>query len=291
MEPEPEVVCSFEIGGFRVTSVAEAETPARAEWLLPGLTPELTGAYDFLAPFVAADGLLRMRVQALVIDTGSRRILVDTCVGNDKPRNIPFWDRLSTPFLERLSAAGHPPESIDTVLCTHLHVDHVGWNTRWEDDRWVPTFPEARYLFVEPEYRHWAAEGPRPEGDVHGDSVEPVLTAGRAELTAPDAVIADGVWLEPTFGHTPGHVSVHLRSEGAEAVITGDLMHHPAQCTHPEVGSTADTDPVAAERTRRAFIDRYADTDVAIIGTHFAGGRPGRIVTDGSFRRFQRDEP
>ena len=171
-------------------------------------------------------------------------------------------------------------------MCTHLHVDHVGWNTKWENGRWVPTFPNARYLWHRAEYEYWAANDDGAYGPVVQESVLPVVEAGLVDLVEPTHAVTDEVRLEPTLGHTPGHVSVHITSRGEEAVITGDLMHHPAQCAHPEWRSSADFDAEQAERTRRDFLARYADRPVLVIGTHFATPTAGRIVRDGATYRF-----
>jgi glyoxylase-like metal-dependent hydrolase (beta-lactamase superfamily II) len=154
------------------------------------------------------------------------------------------------------------------------------------DGRWVPTFPNARYLFARAEWEHWRSAGDQPDGDVVGDSVRPVVEAGLADLVEPGHRLTDEVWLEPTPGHTPGHTSVHVASGGAEAVITGDVMHHPVQCGEPAWRSNFDVDADAARRTRRAFLARYADRPVLVFGTHFATPSAGRIVRAGDVWRF-----
>jgi glyoxylase-like metal-dependent hydrolase (beta-lactamase superfamily II) len=166
-------------------------------------------------------------------------------------------------------------------------VDHVGWNTMRVNGGWAPTFPNARYLVAQPEWEHWSKEDDRSMGDVLGDSVRPIVEAGLVDFVAPGHALTGEVALEPTPGHTPGHTSVRIRSEGREAVITGDLMHHPAQCAHPEWGSSADVDPAQARRTRRAFLDAQAGRAVLVIGTHFAGPHAGRIVRAGEAYRFE----
>jgi glyoxylase-like metal-dependent hydrolase (beta-lactamase superfamily II) len=213
-------------------------------------------------------------------------MLVDTCVGNDKTRTNPAWNMLATDWLARLAAAGLPPESVDLVLCTHLHVDHVGWNTRLRDGRWVPTFPRARYVFGRREWEHWSRVQEEEYAAIYADSVQPVLDAGRADLVEADHRISEEIRLEPTPGHTPGHVSVHIGSGGREAVITGDLMHHPVQCAEPEWPSNFDVDVAEARATRRAFCARYADRDVTVLGTHFATPTAGRLASQGDTWRF-----
>jgi glyoxylase-like metal-dependent hydrolase (beta-lactamase superfamily II) len=281
---------SWSFGAVRVHSVKELELPIPGAGLVPEATPERLAEHPWLAPrFVTPKGELRLLIQALVVESQGRHIVVDTCVGNDKDRTLPPLHRLRTSFLDDLKAAGFPRESIDTVVCTHLHVDHVGWNTMKVAGRWVPTFPNARYLVVRPEWEHWSREDDRSMGDLLGDSVKPVFDAGLVDLVEPGHALTSEVALEPTPGHTPGHVSVRIRSGAREAVITGDLMHHPVQCAHPEWGSSADVDPAAAEATRRAFLAAHAGRPVAVIGTHFAGPYAGRIERDGAAYRFEVD--
>ncbi len=222
-----------------------------------------------------------------MVRAGDLTVLVDTCIGNDKDRGgrRPFH-MLRTGFLDHLRAAGVAPAAVDVVICTHLHVDHVGWNARLHDGRWVPTFPRARYLFARREWEHWTAEDEEGTRRIMADSVAPVLDAGLAQLVEMDHRVADGVWLEPTPGHTPGHVSVRLSSDGADAVITGDLMHHPVQVAEPGWESHFDSDVAEARRTRRAFCARYADRPVAVLGTHFHHPTAGHIVNRGDGWRF-----
>lgn len=276
------------IGDVRVTRLLESEVPTRATFLIPAATQEaLAGHAEWLRPhFMDERGRIVAAVHALIVESQGRRIVVDTCVGNDKERTIPAWNRLQGPFLQHFTDAGFAREEIDTVVCTHLHVDHVGWNTMLVDGRWLPTFPNARYLFVRAEWEHWNAAGPMVEGDVVGDSVRPVVDAGLVDLVAPDHRLTDEVWLESTPGHTPGHVSVRIRSAGVDAVITGDVMHHPVQCAEPAWHSSFDVDADAARVTRRAFLERYADRPVLVLGTHFATPVGGRIVRYGDAWRF-----
>ena len=278
---------NWKIGDVSITKIVEVEVAGKATWILPDLTSENLARVPWCRPhFATADGQVVMSIHALLIESEGRRIIVDTCVGNDKNLSIPNWNKRQGPFLADIAAAGFPAESIDTVLCTHLHVDHVGWNTKLENGKWVPTFPKARYLWNRAEYEHWSKTEQSDYGKVVQESVLPVYEAGRVDLVTPSHAVTNEVRLEPTHGHTPGHVSVHITSRGEEAVITGDLMHHPAQCAHPEWRSSADSDGDAAERTRRDFLARYADRPVLIIGTHFATPTAGRIVKDGASYRF-----
>ena len=237
-------------------------------------------AAPWLAPaFVDSEGFLLQRIQCLVIEVGGKRIAVDTCVGNDKPRANPGWNNLQLPFLADMEAAGFPADSIDFVICTHLHVDHVGWNTRLVDGEWVPTFTNARYIFAAPELDHWANE-PSNDGDVFGDSVAPIVAAGLADRVEMDHVVCEGVRLDPTPGHTPGHVSVVIESLGKRAVITGDMIHTPIQIADVELSSSFDTDPLQAAVTRHEFLERYNDGTL-VIGTHWGGPGAGSVRRDG----------
>ena len=281
---------TWTLGSVRITSVKEIELPIPGAGIVPDATPEALAPHAaWLRPhFVTEDGRLRLLIQALVVESRGRRIVVDTCVGNDKDRTLPVFHRMQTSFLDDLARAGFPRESIDTVVCTHLHVDHVGWNTMRVDGRWLPTFVNARHLVARAEWEHWSKEDDRTFGDVLGDSVRPIVEAGLVDFVEPGHAVTDEVTLEPTPGHTPGHASVRIRSGGQEAVITGDLMHHPVQCAHPAWGSSADVDPARARRTREAFLAAQAGRPVLVIGTHFAGPHAGRIVRAGEAYRFER---
>jgi glyoxylase-like metal-dependent hydrolase (beta-lactamase superfamily II) len=173
------------------------------------------------------------------------------------------------------------------VLCTHLHVDHVGWNTMLLDGKWVPTFPKAKYLMGRVEYEHWSTSSAREDmKHVVTDSVKPILDAGLATLVETDQRISPEISLIPTLGHTPGHVSVRITSRGEEALITGDFMHHPCQIAHPEWSTLADSNPEQGIQTRWDMFNRLAETPILVIGTHFAGATAGRIVRDGDTFRL-----
>jgi glyoxylase-like metal-dependent hydrolase (beta-lactamase superfamily II) len=277
----------WRVGDVAVTKLVELELTGKVTWILPAATRENLLRDAWLRPhFVTEKGDALMSVHAFVVESQGRRIVVDTCIGNDKRLPIPAWNQRQGPFLADLAAAGFAPDSIDTVLCTHLHVDHVGWNTRLEGGRWLPTFRNARHLWSRREYEHWDTAGGDENEHVMAESVRPVYEAGLVDLVADDHVVCPEVRLEPTPGHTPGHVSVHITSRGEEAVITGDLMHHPVQIAHPEWGSRADTDKAQALATRLAFLRRYADRPVLVLGTHFAGPTGGRLVRDGERYRL-----
>jgi glyoxylase-like metal-dependent hydrolase (beta-lactamase superfamily II) len=279
----------WRIGEVSVTKIVELEVTGGSRFILPQATRETVLPIGWLQPDFADElGRLRMSIHALVVETPSRRIVVDTCLGNDKEnRRIPTWNRLQTSFLADLAAAGYPRETIDTVVCTHLHVDHVGWNTMLTDRGWVPTFPNARYLMGRVEYAHWTSRRERQDmAAVLADSVTPVWDAGLVDLIETDHRICDEVSLVPTTGHTPGHVSVRIASRGEEALITGDFMHHPCQIARPEWSSTADSDPDEARLTRERMLTLLAATPILVIGTHFAGRTAGHVVRDGDAYRL-----
>jgi glyoxylase-like metal-dependent hydrolase (beta-lactamase superfamily II) len=275
---------SWRVGEVTITKVVELEVAGGTRFLLPQATREAILPLAWLRPHFADDeGRLRMSIHAFVVETPDRRIVVDTCLGNDKQnRRVPHWNNLQGPFLRDLAEAGYPRESIDTVLCTHLHVDHVGWNTMLVDGRWVPTFPQARYLLGRAEFAHWTGDHGREDmRPILADSVLPVHEAGLVDLVETDHALCPEVSLVPTFGHTPGHVSVRVASRGEEALITGDFLHHPCQIAHPDWSSTADWDAEQAHRTRLRMYRELADRPVLVLGTHFAGATAGRIVRDG----------
>jgi glyoxylase-like metal-dependent hydrolase (beta-lactamase superfamily II) len=274
------------VGKVAITKIVELETTGSTRFILPLATNEEIRKLPWLIPhFATEEGRLKMSIHSLVVETPSRRIVVDTGLGNDKEgRNVPTWNNRTSPFLETMSAAGFPPDSIDTVLCTHLHVDHVGWNTRLEGNQWVPTFKNARYVFGKTEYEHWRDHSVEPDkAAIFHDSVKPIVDAGKADLVASDAGICDEITLIPTPGHSPGHVSVYIRSDGEEGLLTGDVAHHPCQMAHLGWSSTADSDHVQSIATRRDLFSRFADKPVLVIGGHF---NAGHIKRDGDAFRF-----
>ncbi|MCH8140415.1 MAG: MBL fold metallo-hydrolase [Proteobacteria bacterium] len=275
----------WQIGSVRVTQVVELTTASLGPYLLPQATPEALADLPWVAPFLDDRRRIVLSMHSLVVESRGQTVLVDTCIGNDKERSYPRWNRMQSDFLEKFNAAGFSTDVVDTVLCTHMHVDHVGWNTRLVDGRWEATFGNARYLFAEEEWAYWKNEK-QEFGPVIEDSVQPIFDAGLADLVQATHQVTDEVWLEPTPGHTPGHVSVHISSGGEEAIITGDMIHHPCQIAHPEWSSTADWDAAASAATRDGFLSRYADRPVLIIGTHFAAPTAGRIVRDGQAYRL-----
>ncbi|MFK8050696.1 MAG: MBL fold metallo-hydrolase [Halioglobus sp.] len=282
----------WQVGDITISKIVELETLGGAGWILPDATPERCREIDWLKPeFMDDEGELRFSVHALVIETPQQTIVVDTCVGNEKQRK-PYkdWHMLQTTFLEDFAAAGFDRNTIDKVLCTHLHVDHVGWNTMLVDDHWVPTFPNARYLIAKDEYEHFSRTDIEEFNQrVVADSVTPIMEAGLMTLVETNHKVCDEVDLVPTLGHTPGHVSIRIRSQDEEALITGDFIHHPCQMARLGWGSAADLDAGAADATRRRMFAEYAQSSTLIIGTHFAGVTAGYIVRDGDAYRLKSD--
>lgn len=279
----------WRIGDVTVTKIVELEATGGTRFVLPQATREAALQIPWLAPhFMDDEGRLKMSIHALVIETPTRRMIVDTCLGNEKQgRAVPTWNDLHGPFLDDLAAAGFARESIDTVMCTHLHVDHVGWNTMKVDGRWAPTFPKARYLIGRVEYEYWRDNREQHEqAAVFADSVRPVFDAGLVDLVETDHQVSPEVGFVPTLGHTPGHISVRISSKGEEALITGDFVHHPCQMAHPEWAATPDFDQKASTQTRHDVFGRLAGTPTLVIGTHFAGATAGRVVRDGDAFRL-----
>ena len=281
----------WRIGDVTVTRIVEMEMAGGTRFLLPQATYEEVQAIPWLTPhFAEPGGKLKMSIHALVIEAAGRRIIVDTCIGNDKQREMAPWSNLQTTFLQDLEAAGFARESIDTVLCTHLHVDHVGWNTMLVDGVWTPTFPNARYLIGRAEYDYWRAEEEGVEDvstSYFHDSVRPVWDAGLVDLVETDHQVCPEVRLEPTLGHTPGHVSIRIRSQGEDALITGDFTHHPCQLARPEWAAEVDYDKAASTATRRRVYGELAGTKTLVIGTHFATPCAGHVVKDGEVWRLE----
>ena len=241
--------------------------------------------------FDPVSGKVVINIQAFLIRTPHHTILVDTCVGNHKPRNRDMFNDQVFPWMDNFRAAGVTPEDIDFVLCTHMHVDHVGWNTKLEDGRWVPTFPNAKYIFSRKELDFWMQQSEQDQmtrtGDYVADSVLPILEAKRELVVDMDHAIEDGLTLEPLPGHTPGMVGLNVASGGEQAILCGDMMHHMIQCHIPDWSTVACADQSAARVTRKAFLDRYADRDTTIIPSHFPHPTAGFIIPSGDSFAFR----
>jgi glyoxylase-like metal-dependent hydrolase (beta-lactamase superfamily II) len=284
----------WKVGDATITKVTEIVYPEFSD-VIPAATPDVVKKVQWLFPhFVTPEGLLSLSIHSLIVDMPGAKLVVDTCIGNDRDRApMDVMSNLSTSFLDDMKAAGYAPESIDYVLCTHLHLDHVGWNTRMENGKWVPTFPKASYLMDQKELDLFGDIDPNVEEDfmqvqrrVYEDSVKPVMDAGLAKPVSGPSPVCEGVRLIATPGHTPGHCSVIIESKGETAMITGDFIHHPIQFNDPGLVSPFDVDNDAAVATRRRVFGEYADTPTLIIGTHFAGPTAGKLVRDGDGYRL-----
>jgi glyoxylase-like metal-dependent hydrolase (beta-lactamase superfamily II) len=279
---------SWTIGDVTVTRVVELwDFQDNIQMTMPDATAEEVVAMQWLHPHYATpDGRQRMNFQGFVVQAPGRVIVVDSCIGAGRQRDFDVFCDLPEGFLEDLESLGISRHDVDTVMCTHLHFDHVGWNTYRDPEtgEYRPTFPNARYLFGRTEYEAWQ-NTIRRDG-VHTDThlvecVDPIVALGLADFIEADHEIAPGIWCEPSHGHTPGHVHVRIRSQGQEAIITGDLMHHPMQVAMPYRQATFDMDKEAGRQTRMGFVEKYADSGVMVIGAHFAGPTAGHIVTHG----------
>ena len=284
-------------GDIAVDRIVEAEGLGfPPEFLLPDSDIDAIRDYrDWLEPhfFDPGSGRFIQSVHCYVVRSPRHTVLIDTCVGNGKDRpSTRAWNGLDTDFLDRLRDLGVTPADVDYVLCTHLHVDHVGWNTRLLDGRWVPTFPNARYLFHKVEFDHWEADGdyvlagPGASDGFYEDSVLPVVAAGQAAFVADGHTIDDWLTVESWPGHSPGHVCLRLEAGGREAVFAGDLLHHSVQCRHPDWNSRFCWDPAMSAASRRRFVERHAESPVIILAAHFATPVAGRIAAPGGLTQF-----
>jgi glyoxylase-like metal-dependent hydrolase (beta-lactamase superfamily II) len=275
VEIETSLMPPFEIYG----DCTQAHLDANRGWLQP----------RFQNP---VDGNLMLTIQSYLVRQSGLTILVDSCGGNDKERVRPHFHRQNRPWLDTLRKAGVTPEQVDIVLCTHLHVDHVGWNTRLENGKWVPTFPNARYLIARREWDFWRNAGPAAlarTGDFISDSVLPIVESGQADLIGDEHSIKGDISLEPAHGHTPGQTIMRLGSGGGQAMLIADLMHHPLQIRYPDWSTRFDIDPVMARTTRLKFLKDHADSGRLIFPCHFPSPCGGLIGRDGADYRFTFD--
>jgi glyoxylase-like metal-dependent hydrolase (beta-lactamase superfamily II) len=273
------------IGDVRVTRLPEMVLVERAADLFPNFDAEAARAHEpWLAPhhYDPAAGTITMPVSSWLLRAGGWTILIDTCCGNHKDRlGIPGMHQLQTPFLERLAAAGVAPETVDFVLCTHLHLDHVGWNTQLIGGRWVPTFPNARYVVSRTELEHAASAPGRLERLVYQDSIAPVVAAGLVETVDGEHGLLDLLTLRPAPGHSPGHVWIELASAGALGVFCGDIVHSPIQAPFWRWSTRYCEDPVQATATRRRLLDVCAETGALLLPAHFNHKPVARVRADG----------
>ena len=268
----------WQIGEVSIALIAESCTPFDREFICQNSDRAILDSHsDWLCPhFVDEDGRLLLSIHSLLIRSGGKNILVDTCLGEGFDFGV-FPDAGSA-FTDSLQEAGMDRKDVDVVLCTHLHYDHIGWNTMLDGDRRIPTFPNAEYLFAKKEWQYWVQAKEAGFPMTLSECVQPIIDAGLASFVEMDHRITDEVELEPSPGHTPGHVSVRITSGGEEAFITGDAIVHPVQWAEIEWGnSEVDHDLKQAIEVRREIRDRYCGTDTLIIGTHFASPTAGYV--------------
>jgi glyoxylase-like metal-dependent hydrolase (beta-lactamase superfamily II) len=276
------------IGAVSVTAFIESNIPLPLQSVLPGASSADIDAIDWARPtYVSETDEIILAIQAFGIETPDMRILVDTCNGNDKNRPGGFGHMQTTNFLENLAAAGFNRERIDIVMCTHLHADHVGWNTMLTDGRWTPAFPNARYLIGRTDFEQERALAGEAFHEQFADSIQPVVEAGLVDLIESNHQICPELRLIPTPGHTPGHASVLIESQGERALITGDFIHNPVQIARPDWEMAFDQDARIAVQTRERMITMLADQPWLVFGTHFPQFPAGRILSGGDQRRFE----
>jgi glyoxylase-like metal-dependent hydrolase (beta-lactamase superfamily II) len=235
-------------------------------------------------PPYCEDGFLVIDMGGFVVRTPERTVLIDAGVGNGKDRPNPVFRDRRDGWFAALRRAGVRPDEVDTVVFTHLHVDHVGFATRLDGSDWVPAFPNARYLTTAAELAHWTGDSAASElarlGDYVADSVLPLHAAGVLDVAEPDRRICDEVRLRPAAGHTPGNVCVEVASGGRRAVFAGDMVHHALQLAHPAKSTDYCVDRDRASEARQELLRDVADRDVLLFPAHFPNSAPGRVVTD-----------
>jgi glyoxylase-like metal-dependent hydrolase (beta-lactamase superfamily II) len=283
------------IGDFTVDKIADYEGPFFApNEFFPDFDPAVVAENAaLLGPRLIEPGTgkLMFSFHSFVVRTGRHTVLIDACIGNDKERpSRPQFHHMRTSFIDDLARLGVKPEEIDFVMCTHLHWDHVGWNTKLQDGNWVPTFPNAKYVMAKREFDHWqdfSLSGvDSPHALAFGDSILPVVKTGQALLVGDDYTLDDGLWFESYPGHTPGNVVIHAKSGDERGLFIGDVLHHPLQCLKPTWSTFACTDADGSRVSRTRLIDTYAETDTLILPAHFPDPTCGHIKRHGSAFRF-----
>ena len=285
---------SHRIGDVTVTRIPEKTLKGFApEKLYPEWRTRVVGRHEREMPGVCWDDrheTLVLHSHSWLVHTGRHTVLIDAGIGNDKTRKLPMFDHLREPFLQHLAAAGCQPADVDYVLLTHLHIDHVGWNTRLVEGRWVPTFPNARYVFSRAEDEQFSGPGgrERPNYELYEDSVRPVVEAGQAQMLSPGGgEFLDGFVFHPTPGHSVDHLSISLTSRGETAFFAGDVMHLPIQVAAPALNSMFSADPTRGEASRRWALEYAAEHDATVFTSHFPGSSLGRVIRQGDGFRWE----
>jgi len=288
---------ALDLGKLAISSVSEGEGRMPMQFAVPGVTgADLAALREWywseelsLDPQAA---VFRIQVRSYLLRVDGLNVLIDTCCGNDKERSVPWAHRLQSQWLQNLRTAGCHPADIHLVVCTHLHADHVGWNTRLEDGRWVPTFPNARYVFSRRDFEFFGRQTREAHNrEAYLDSVLPVVEAGLADILDSDECvhreIEDGIWLEDAAGHSPGSVVVNAQRGGSRAVFTGDVVHHLIQLVRPDIPFFADEDPAAACATRQLLLAQYAELGAVLYPAHFPDPPAGRVRRAQRFFSYQ----
>jgi glyoxylase-like metal-dependent hydrolase (beta-lactamase superfamily II) len=288
----------FQLGRAQITRIEEMlDTSFKASQFFPDFSLDKVAPHlDWMSPtyYLAQSDALVLSMHSWIVDTGKHLVLIDACIGNDKER-MPrtHWHRMNGPYLQRMRAAGIAPEDIDFVMCTHMHADHLGWNTRLENGRWVPTFPNARYVFARTEYEHWLANPfPNPiMRTAFDDSVLPVIEAGRAMMVDESDEIDPALSIQMAPGHTPGNLCIHLDGGNDRAVFAGDVIHHPIQAWFPDWSTAACMDPTTSVASRRGVLDYCASEGALLLPAHFAAPHGGRVEHEHDHYRLIWREP
>lgn len=242
---------------------------------------------DRFRPFggVSADGLLSAVLTTFVIRAGGKLILVDTGIGPDVSPLAAFGFTGSAGLLPGgLAAASIEPERVDAVVSTHLHSDHIGWNTAEEAGALRPMFPNARYIVTRTEWEHRVRMAGRRAA---ARSLDPIEASGQLTLAGDGDEVAPGVTLFATPGHTPGHTSVLVMDAGEGGIITGDAAHHPLEIERPEMSPHVDTDPAQSADSRRRLVERAEADGLVVLGGHFPAPTAGTIVRVGERRQWR----
>lgn len=281
----------FNLGDVTVTGITDLpDFQIPLATLFPASDPgQLSGEMDWLSPDFLVNDNVRLPVRSWLLQLDDRNILVDACVGDHKqrPHRADWHERSGGEWLSVLEKCGLRPEDIDAVFCTHMHADHVGWNTRLLDGRWVPTFPNARYISSRTEFEHWqaAAEGAQATPGCFEDSVLPVMNAGQMDLVDEGWELAKGLVLHSSAGHTPGHMSLEVSRGGQRGIFCGDAIHSPIQILIPDWSSAFCTNPDQARVTRLSLLGSLAESHDLLIPMHFGGTAKCRVKRSGnSFR-------
>lgn len=280
------------IGDVEILQLVELEENKLFNSFIPKAKPERIKKMSWLMPYFANnEGNLKALVQSFLIKSNGKNILIDTCNGNEKDRpGFKEWGYLNTDYLTKFDILGITPGDVDIVVCTHLHFDHVGWNTKKDGDKWIPTFPNAQYLFSKEEYEYWIKKPEKEMVDDHNgidDSVIPIVEAGLSKFVPDNYQIDNNIRFIPTPGHTPHHISVVIESGGKKAIISGDVAHHPCQIEQQEWTTEADTYPDQTVETRKKFLNEIVDSDTLLIGSHFANPVAGYVVREGDNLKFK----